>query len=97
MDIQRLEAHIETLKEVRDGSNSDHIRKIETLESELQEKNEIESLQDMNQQLMCKEREVNDELQLARKEAIEILKLIIYSHIRGEVDNKDKEALFCCN
>jgi hypothetical protein len=56
------------------GSNSDHIKKIETLESELQEKNdEMESLQDMNQQLMCKEREVNDELQLARKAAIEIL------------------------
>lgn len=74
LDIQRLKAHIETLKEVRDGSNSDHIKKIETLESELQEKNdEMESLQDMNQQLMCKEREVNDELQLARKAAIEIL------------------------
>eukprot|EP00253_Pinus_taeda_P005310 PITA_05310 len=74
LDIQRLKAHIETLKEVRDGSNSDHIKKIETLESKLQEKNdEMESLQDMNQQLMCKEREVNDELQLARKATIEIL------------------------
>lgn len=74
LDIQRLKAHIETLKEVRDGSNSDHIKKIETLESELEEKNdEMESLQDMNQQLMCKEREVNDELQMARKAAIEIL------------------------
>lgn len=73
-EIEHLEASIEIMKQVKDGSNSDHIKRIEDLQNVLKDKNEeMESLQDMNQQLMNKERRANDELQDARKAAIQIL------------------------
>ncbi|GLJ14360.1 hypothetical protein SUGI_0232010, partial [Cryptomeria japonica] len=70
-EIERLESLIETIK-VKDGSSLDHFKKIEDLQNDLKDKNdEMESLQDMNQQLMNKERQANDELQEARKTVIQ--------------------------
>ncbi|KAH9314360.1 hypothetical protein KI387_022987 [Taxus chinensis] len=74
LEIERLEASIETMKQVKDGSSLGHFKKIEELQNDLKDRNdEMESLQDMNQQLMNKERVANDELQDARKAVIEIL------------------------
>ncbi|XP_024968306.1 protein INVOLVED IN DE NOVO 2-like [Cynara cardunculus var. scolymus] len=80
-DKQRLELEINQMKgaiEVRKHMTDEDVdakKKLESLKEDLKDKEEeLESLEDLNQALIIKERLSNDELQEARKELISGLK-----------------------
>ncbi|CAI8601396.1 unnamed protein product [Vicia faba] len=72
MEIEELKGKLQVMKHLGDQDDAAIKKKMEEMNSELVEK--IESLEDMeamNQTLVVKERQSNDELQDARKELIE--------------------------
>ncbi|KAI3772331.1 hypothetical protein L6452_03513 [Arctium lappa] len=99
-DKQRLELEINQMKgaiEVRKHMTDEDVeakKKLESLEEDLKDKEEeLESLEELNQALIIKERLSNDELQEARKELIFGLKENpVRAHIgvkrMGELDEK---------
>ncbi|XP_057969603.1 factor of DNA methylation 1-like [Malania oleifera] len=71
LEIERLRGHLNVM-ECMGGENDKKLQKnTQELEEELNDKvEELEGLEAMNQTLMVKERESNDELQAARRETI---------------------------
>lgn len=64
---------VEVMRPISDGGDAEAKKKMESLEEILKEKEEdLESLEDLNQALIVKERKTNDELQDARKELINV-------------------------
>ncbi|ERN07889.1 hypothetical protein AMTRI_Chr08g162360 [Amborella trichopoda] len=75
VEIQKLKGELVMMKHLQGDDNTDIDEKIKAVVEELQEKeNEMQCLEDLNSALLSKERETNDELQAARKEAIEFFK-----------------------
>ncbi|XP_006645454.1 factor of DNA methylation 1-like [Oryza brachyantha] len=95
LEIQQLQGKLEVMKHMPGEEDSEARRKIDELNEELKSKyddmNEMESL---NQILVTKERQSNDELQLARKELIDGFKEITVGRTNigikrmGELDLK---------
>lgn len=90
-EIQNLEAILES-KKLEANENHQASSNVRNLEEKLEElKVEKELLEDMNQKLTYKERELNDEVQNARKAAVKVLeKKVNLKHIAvkkmGELD-----------
>lgn len=73
LEIEELKGKLEVKKHM--GGDDDGViqQKIDKMNQQLVEKkDELEGLEDLNQQLLAKERQSNDELQEARKELIEV-------------------------
>jgi FKBP-type peptidyl-prolyl cis-trans isomerase len=77
LDIQQLQGKLEVMKHMPGEEDSESKRKMKELSEELQEKyDEMEAMESLNQTLVTKERQSNDELQNARKELITVSYLI---------------------
>ncbi|XP_068477708.1 factor of DNA methylation 1-like isoform X2 [Phaseolus vulgaris] len=71
MEIEELKGKLQVMKHLGDEDDTAVQKKIKEMNDELQEKIEnLESVETMNQTLIVKERQSNDELQEARKELI---------------------------
>ncbi|KAB2612722.1 leucine-rich repeat-containing protein [Pyrus ussuriensis x Pyrus communis] len=71
MEIEELKGKLEVMKHLGDQDDDAVQSKIKEMEDELGEKvDELEDLESLNQTLITKERQSNDELQEARKELI---------------------------
>ncbi|XP_073123435.1 factor of DNA methylation 1-like [Henckelia pumila] len=71
MEIQELEGKLEVMEHLRGEDDAGAQQKIDEMKEQLEEKIEDLSYREvLNQQLLAKERESNDELQEARKELI---------------------------
>lgn len=67
---------VQVMKHVSEDGNLEDKRKMETIEKDLKDKEEdLEQMEALNQALIVKERQSNDELQEARKELINVLSL----------------------
>lgn len=72
MEIQELKGRLKVMN-VEDKDDEDIKTKMKELNEMLEEKcSELEGLEDMNSQLMVKERQSNDEIQEAREELITV-------------------------
>ncbi|RZC93780.1 hypothetical protein C5167_029422 [Papaver somniferum] len=96
LEIERLKGNLNVLRHMG-GDNADEAfnTKMDEMSKNLEEKEgELESLEDLNQALVVKERKSNDELQEARKELITGLRdistgrALIGVKRMGELDNK---------
>ncbi|XP_057786999.1 factor of DNA methylation 1-like isoform X2 [Salvia miltiorrhiza] len=96
MEIQELKGKLDVMKHMGGDDDAAVQQKINEMNERLQEKKEnLEGLEDLNQQLLTKERQSNDELQEARKVLIEGLTEILSSSRvnigikrMGELDEK---------
>ncbi|XP_042066191.1 factor of DNA methylation 1-like [Salvia splendens] len=71
MEIEELKGKLEVMKHMGGDDDAAVQQKINQMNEQLQEKKEnLDGLEDLNQQLLAKERQSNDELQEARKELI---------------------------
>ncbi|XP_073303360.1 factor of DNA methylation 4-like [Primulina huaijiensis] len=74
LQIEGLRGAVEVMKHMTEGSENDE-KKLKSIVEELQEKeDELEGLESLNQALIVKERNTNDELQEARKVLISCLR-----------------------
>ncbi|XP_062008019.1 factor of DNA methylation 1-like [Rosa rugosa] len=95
MEIEELKGKLEVMKHLGDQDDDAVQKKMKDMKQELGEKiEELEDLESLNQTLIAKERQSNDELQEARKELIKGLTDMLAgrSHIgikrMGELDQK---------
>ena len=73
MEIEELKGKLEVMKHLGDQDDDAVQKKMKEMKQELDEKvDELEGLEDLNQTLIIKERQSNDELQEARKELIQV-------------------------
>ncbi|KAI8529381.1 hypothetical protein RHMOL_Rhmol12G0221200 [Rhododendron molle] len=93
MEIVELKGKLEVMKHLKDDEVVQ--KKIKEMNEELEQKiEEMDSLEDLNQTLVVKERQSNDELQEARKELITGLSDMLSGRIEiglkrmGEIDTK---------
>ncbi|KAH7863442.1 hypothetical protein Vadar_017601 [Vaccinium darrowii] len=71
LEIQRMRGAVQVRKHMNEDGDLEAKRKMETIEKDLKDKEEdLEQLEALNQALIVKERQSNDELQEARKELI---------------------------
>ncbi|XP_073136533.1 factor of DNA methylation 4-like [Henckelia pumila] len=74
LQIESLKGTVEVMKHMTEGSEKEE-KKLESIKEELREKeDELEGLDSLNQALIVKERNTNDELQDARKQLINCLR-----------------------
>ncbi|KAI4302396.1 hypothetical protein MLD38_038145 [Melastoma candidum] len=75
MEIEQLRGTLNVMKHMEDDDDAEVLQKIEGMLKDLREKEEeYDHLQDLSQNLIIKERKINDEVQEARKELISALK-----------------------
>ena len=73
MEIEELKGKLQVMKHLGDEDDAAVQNKTEEMNDELQEKvDNLENMEAMNQILVVKERQSNDELQEARKELINV-------------------------
>jgi predicted nuclease with TOPRIM domain len=71
--VQQLKVSISLLKDFGDEEDEELIEKLDALQKDLKEKEELlKDLEDLNQTLVVMGRKSNDELQDARKELIKV-------------------------
>lgn len=79
------------MKPISDGGDEEMKKKMESLKEDLKDKEEeFETLEDLYQTLVVKERKVNDELQDGRKELINVSFLISLHFNLDFIVNKDE-------
>jgi hypothetical protein len=67
------------LKDFKDEEDDELLKKVDDLEMDLKEKEEsLQDLHELNQTLIIYERKINDELQDARKELINVSFFFLY-------------------
>lgn len=96
LEIETLTGSLKVMKHMEDEDDAEILKKVDVLLSDLREKEgNLEDIEALNQALIVKERNSNDELQEARKELITVLKDITGSskaHIgvkrMGELDSE---------
>lgn len=73
MEIEDLKGKIQVIKHLGDADDAAVQKKMKEMNDELTEKiDDLGSLEELNQTLITKERQSNDELQEARKELIQV-------------------------
>jgi hypothetical protein len=73
LEIQQLKVSLNLLKDFKDEEDDELLKKVDDLEMDLKEKEEsLQDLHELNQTLIIYERKINDELQDARKELINV-------------------------
>ncbi|KAL5719126.1 hypothetical protein ACHQM5_011950 [Ranunculus cassubicifolius] len=95
LEIAELKGQLKVLKHMGGEDDTGVQKKMEELQNELDEKNEeMSGVESLNQTLMIKHRQTNDELQEARKELIEGMKDLLSARTTigikrmGELDSK---------
>ncbi|XP_057508558.1 protein INVOLVED IN DE NOVO 2-like [Actinidia eriantha] len=92
LEIERLKGVIQVMKHMSEDGDVEVTRNMESIEKDLKDKQEaLEQIEKLNQALVVKQRQVNDELQEARKELINGLKdswAFIGVKRMGELDYK---------
>ncbi|KAK6120463.1 hypothetical protein DH2020_045800 [Rehmannia glutinosa] len=96
MEIEQLKGKVEVMKHMGGDDDAAIPQNIDEMEERLQEKKEdLDNLEELNQLLLAKERQSNEELQMARKVLIEGLSdLMSRSRVNigikrmGEIDDK---------
>ncbi|XVF68775.1 hypothetical protein PTKIN_Ptkin11bG0028300 [Pterospermum kingtungense] len=94
LEIQRMQGALQVMQHMEGDGDTEMRRKMEAMQEELKDKKEeLEDLEQLNQALIVKERNCNDELQDARKELINFLRGVsTRAHIgvkkMGELDIK---------
>ncbi|GAV72369.1 XS domain-containing protein/XH domain-containing protein/zf-XS domain-containing protein [Cephalotus follicularis] len=95
MEIEELKGKLQVMKHLGDDDDNAVQAKMQEMTNELEEKIEdLENLESLNQTLVVKERESNDELQKARKELIAGLSEMVGNRANigikrmGEIDQK---------
>lgn len=84
LEIEQLRGSVNVMKHMEDEDDAEILKKVDVLLSDLREKEgNLEDLEALNQTLIVKERNSNDEVQDARKELINasLLLLLFYSEI----------------
>ncbi|KAL2577050.1 hypothetical protein GLYMA_16G133400v4 [Glycine max] len=72
LEIQQLKGSLSVLKHMEDDEDAEVLKKVDTLQKDLRDKEQsLEELDALNQALIVKERESNDELQEARKALVD--------------------------
>jgi len=77
LEIQQLKGSLSVLKHMEDDEDVEILKKVDNLQKDLRDKQQ--SLQDidaLNQALIVKERESNDELQEARQALVDVSVLL---------------------
>ena len=73
LEIERLKGSLEVMKHMGEDGDDDAKKKMDQIQQDLNEKEEeFEYFQNINQNLIIKERRTNDEVQDARKELIHV-------------------------
>ena len=73
LEIERLKGSLEVMKHMGEDGDDDTKKKMDQIQQDLNEKEEeFEYFQNINQNLIIKERRTNDEVQDARKELIHV-------------------------
>ncbi|KAL2333251.1 hypothetical protein Fmac_014464 [Flemingia macrophylla] len=94
LEIQQLKGRLSVLKHMEDDEDVEILKKVDTLHVELRDKEQsLQDLDALNQTLIIKERESNDELQEARQALVDGVKeLSSHGNIRlkrmGELDTR---------
>ncbi|KAK7285223.1 hypothetical protein RJT34_19986 [Clitoria ternatea] len=94
LEIQQLKGSLNVLKHIEDDEDAEVLKKVDGLQMDLRDKEQsLQDLDELNQTLIIKERQSNDELQEARKELVESIKeLSSHGNIRlkrmGELDTR---------
>ncbi|KAJ4968313.1 hypothetical protein NE237_015014 [Protea cynaroides] len=94
LEIERLKGTLEVMKHMGGEDDAEVQKKVDSMKQELEEKTgDLEDLESLNQTLIVKERNSNDELQDARKELVNGLKEMsgraqIGVKRMGDLDNK---------
>jgi hypothetical protein len=79
LEIQQLKVSLNLLKDFKDEEDDELLKKVDDLEMDLKEKEEsLQDLHELNQTLIIYERKINDELQDARKELINVSFFFLY-------------------
>jgi len=79
MEIEELKGKLQVMKHLGDQDDEAIKKKMEEMSTELADKIEsLEDMESMNQTLITKERQSNDELQEARKELINVWSHLLY-------------------
>lgn len=74
MEIEELKGKLQVMKHLGNDDDTAVQEQIKKMDDELKAKmDEMEGVEDLNQTLVVKERQSNDELQEARKELIKVL------------------------
>lgn len=84
LEIEQLRGSVNVMKHMEDEDDAEILKKVDVLLSDLREKEgNLEDLEALNQTLVVKERNSNDEVQDARKELINasLLLFLFYSEI----------------
>ncbi|XP_029129696.1 protein INVOLVED IN DE NOVO 2 isoform X2 [Cajanus cajan] len=94
LEIQQLKGSLNVFKHMKDDEDAEVLKKVDTLQKDLRDKEQsLEDLDELNQTLIIKERESNDELQEARQALVNGIKeLPSHGNIRlkrmGELDTR---------
>lgn len=94
LEIERLKGSLEVMKHMGEDGDDDAKKKMDQIQQDLDEKEEeFEYFQNINQNLIIKERRTNDEVQDARKELINVYggsstRAFIGVKRMGDLDNK---------
>lgn len=73
LEIEQLRGSLNVMKHIEDEGDQEVLKKVDTLLKSLREKEEeYDGLEALNQTLIVKERNSNDELQDARKELVNV-------------------------
>ncbi|KAK7386547.1 hypothetical protein VNO78_26863 [Psophocarpus tetragonolobus] len=75
LEIQQLKGSLNVLKHMEDDEDAEVLKKVDTLQKDLRDKEQsLQDLDELNQALIVKERESNDELQQARQALVDGIK-----------------------
>lgn len=81
MEIEELKGKLQVMKHLGDQDDAAVQNKMKEMNEELKDKEEnLDNMESMNQTLIVKERQSNDELQEARKELIEVRSCFLTSY-----------------
>lgn len=86
MEIEEIKGKLQVMKHLGDENDDAAQKKMKEMNAELEEKvGEMDNLESLNQTLIVKERQSNDELQAARKELIAVCfslpSVVFYEHV----------------
>ncbi|WVZ05111.1 hypothetical protein V8G54_018457 [Vigna mungo] len=77
LEIQQLKGSLSVLKHMEDDEDVEILKKVDNLQKDLRDKQQsLQDLDALNQTLIIKERESNDELQEARQALVDVSVLL---------------------
>lgn len=78
LEIEQLKGRLKVMQHMGDDGDAEILKKVEAVMKDLKEKeDELDGVEALNQTLIVKERKSNDELQDARKELLNVSKIVV--------------------